>query len=274
VAKSTRILAIFTALVITGPALAAEYRPAFIKGEDLLFRIRWGTIVGGYSTLTVPDIEMKDGSPAYHIVSEARSTGFIDTFYTVRDKNEAWLDATAPRSLGYAKNLREGKYRVQEQVSFDQVNNRFRLEEHRLDKDRHEVKEGAIPPNVFDILSSFYYIRGVPLEVGSTVSIDVHSGEKTWPLLIHVKRKEKVKVKAGKFDCFVLEPVLREAGIFIHKGKKLEVWVTADERRMPVQMRCDIVIGAITAELVKVNHAEAGSPSVAQIDNKPIPANN
>ena len=65
-----------------------------------------------------------------------------------------------------------------------------------------------------------------------------------------MKRRDTVKVKAGKFDCFVLEPVMREPGIFIHKGKKLEIWVTADERRMPVLMRCDIVIGHISAELV------------------------
>jgi hypothetical protein len=231
--------------------LQAEYRPAFAQGEDLLFRIHWGAITGGYSTMSVPNIEMKDGSPAYHIVSEARSTGFVDTFYEVRDKNEAWLDVSEPRSLGYSKNLHEGKYRVQEDVHFDQAKNRFHLEERRLDKDAHETKEGSIPPNVFDILSSFYYVRGMPLEVGRTVSIDVHSGEKTWPLLVGVKRRETIKVKAGTFDCYVLEPIMREPGIFIHKGKKLEIWVTADERRMPVLMRCDIIIGHISAELVQ-----------------------
>ena len=147
---------------LLGAAAWAEYRPAFVQGENLLFRIRWGTITGGYSTLTVPDIETKDGSTAYHIVSEARSTGFIDTFYKVRDKNEAWMDTALPRSLGYAKKLREGKYRVEESVRFDQAANRFHLEEHRLDRNTRETKEGDIPPNVFDILSSFYYVRGVP----------------------------------------------------------------------------------------------------------------
>ena len=52
------------------------------------------------------------------------------------------------------------------------------------------------------------------------------------------------------------------------------MWVTTDERRMPVQMRCDIVIGAITAELVKVNHADASSPSVAKIDTNVTPTSN
>jgi hypothetical protein len=253
-------------LFLQCPFLHADYRPAFEKGEDLLFRIHWGAVTGGYSTLTVPDMEIKNGTPAYHIVSEARSTAFVDTFYKVRDKNEAWLDATEPRSLGYAKNLHEGKYSVEEKVNFDQAKNRFYLEEHRRDRNTREIKEGAIPPNVFDMLSSFYYMRSMPLEVGRTFSIDVHSGEKTWPLLIAVKRRETVNVKAGKFDCYVLEPVLREPGIFIHKGKKLEIWVTADDHRMPVLMRCDIIIGSISAELVRsipVQDKAGSSPKVA-----------
>jgi hypothetical protein len=241
-----------------------DMRPAFNPGEDLLFRIRWGAVVGGYSTLTVPEVQMKDGQLAYHIVSEARSTAFVDTFYKVRDKNEAWLDMNTPRSLGYAKQLREGKYRVEESVQFDQANNRYHLTEHRLDRQTRESKEGTIPPNVFDILSSFYYVRGMALEVGKTISIDVHSGDKTWPLLVTVLKKERIKVKAGKFDTYLLEPQLREAGLFMHKGKKLQVWVTADERHMPVQMRADIVIGSITAELVKAREGLAGPQVAAQ----------
>ena len=246
-------------------AFGGDYHVAFNPGEDLLFRIRWGAMVGGYSTLTVPEIQLKDGRPAYHIVSEARSTAFVDTFYKVRDKNEAWLDTNTPRSLGYAKQLHEGKYRVEESVRFDPATNRYYMEEHRLDKKKRQSKEGDIPANVFDILSSFYYVRGMTLVVGQTISVDVHNGDKTWPLLVAVKKMERVKVKAGKFECYLLEPQLRESGLFIQKGKKLQVWVTADERHMPVQMRCDIKLGSVTAELVKIRRADPASPSLARL---------
>jgi hypothetical protein len=236
----------------------AEYTPVFNVGEDLTFRIRYGALTGGYSTLSVPQITAKDGRTAYHIVSEAKSTAFVDTFYKVRDFNQAWLDTAEPRSLGYEKNLREGGYRVQEEVRFDHANGKYYLEKQRLDKNKHTEREGPIPPNVLDILSSFYVMRGQPLEVGKSFTIDVHSGSKTWPLLVHVKRQEKVKVKVGRFDTYVLEPVLREQGIFLTKGKKLEIWVTSDIRRMPVQMRAEIFIGSVTAELVKMN---LGTPS-------------
>src|SRR5882672_6724329 len=90
----------------------AEYQPPFGEGENLTFAIRWGVVTGGYATLGVPSIDLIDGQPAYHILSEARSTGMVDAFYKVRDKNEAWMDTAAPRTLRYSKKIQEGKYRV------------------------------------------------------------------------------------------------------------------------------------------------------------------
>ncbi len=143
-------------------------------------------------------------------------------------------------------------------VDLDQTARTFHRTEIRHDKnDAIEEKRGDIPSNVLDVLSSLYYIRSLPLEVGKSFTIDVHSGEKTWPLVVNVKKLEKVKVKAGKFMCYRVEPVLRERGIFISKGKKLEVWLTADARHMPVLMRSEIFIGHVSAELVKMTVPES-----------------
>jgi len=230
----------------------ADFHPAFQEGEDLTFQIRWGVITGGYATLSVPSIDQVGKDQAYHILSEARSIGMVDTFYKVRDKNEAWLDTAEPRSLRYSKKILEGKYSVDEVVELDQAKRTFHTTEIRHDKnDAKEEKRGEIPLNVLDVLSSLYYIRSQPLEVGKSFTIDVHSGDKTFPLLVSVIKREKIKVKAGKFVCYRVEPVLRERGIFISKGKKLEVWLTADARHMPVLMRSEIFIGHVSAELVR-----------------------
>ena len=239
--------------VIAAAGLArADYQAPFQEGEDLLFQVRWGVVTGGYATLSVPSIDQIDGKSAYHILSEARSTGMVETFYKVRDKNEAWLDTATPQSLRYSKKIHEGKYSVDEVVELNQTANTFHETEIRHDKnDAREDKKGVIPANVLDVLSSLYYVRSLPLEVGKSFTVDVHSGDKTFPLLVNVKKMEKVKVKAGKFLCYRVEPVLRERGIFISKGKKLEVWLTADARHMPVLMRSEIFIGHVSAELVK-----------------------
>lgn len=220
------------------------------EGEDLRFAIKWGVVTAGYSSLKVENIETINNRPTHHVVAEAQSTGFVSTMYKVKDRNETWIDLRSPETLRYARNIREGKYRLEEQVDLDPTNRRYSLRAYRADKKKHVNYEGDIPANVLDVLGSFYYVRTLPLEVGKTFTIDVHSGTKVYPLVVNVKKRQMVKVKAGKFDCFLLEPQLREPGIFISKGKKLEVFVTADDRKMPVLMRSEVFIGSVAAELV------------------------
>ncbi len=88
-------------VVMATVAARAEFQTAFQEGESLTFAVRWGVVTGGYATLGVPSIDLIGHDSAYHILSEAHSTGVVETFYKVRDKNEAWLDTASPRSLRY-----------------------------------------------------------------------------------------------------------------------------------------------------------------------------
>jgi hypothetical protein len=245
-------------------------RPAiqipFAGGENFKFVIRWGAVTGGYSTLTVQEPDSIAGKKALHLVSEAHSTGLVNKIYPVNDRNEAWLDTDGFSSLRYEKHIREGNYHVHEIVVLDQVLHKFFRNEWREGRAQPEWSEGAIPPNVLDIYGSLYYVRCLPLEVGKSFTMDVQSGEKVWPLVVQVKKRQTVKVKAGKFDCFLVEPILRQPGIFISKGKKMEVWLTADERHIPVLMRAEVFIGHVSAELVSMPGSSLSSRIAALIE--------
>jgi hypothetical protein len=220
------------------------------KAEELNFALRWGVITAGRATLSVRGIESAAGRPAYHLSSIARSTGFVNTFYKVEDHSDAWVDTASLTTVRYEKYVREGSYRIQENADFDQTCRRYFQRSIRFDKNNKvEDRAGKLPAYALDVFGSLYYMRTLPLEVGQTYTFDVLSGDKVWPLVVNVKRRETVKVTGGRFDCFVLEPILRQPGIFVAKGKKLEVWITADERRMPVRMRSEVVIGHVAAEI-------------------------
>ena len=135
----------FLAVLLLGVASMswADFHPAFQEGEDLTFQIRWGVITGGYATLSIPSIDRVGNEQAYHILSEARSTGMVDTFYRVRDKNEAWLDTSEPRSLRYSKKILEGKYSVDEVVELDQTARTFHETEIRHDKNDAKEEKAA-----------------------------------------------------------------------------------------------------------------------------------
>jgi hypothetical protein len=71
-------------------------------------------------------------------------------------------------------------------------------------------------------------------------------------LVVRVLRREKVKTKAGRFSCLVVEPGMREEGIFIQKGRKLQLWLTDDDRKVPVLMQVEVFFGHVTARLAKM----------------------
>ncbi len=228
-----------------------EPRAPFGPGEEFQYVVKWGVVVAGYSNLSIPEMLDVNSRSTYHIVSTARSGGVINAFYKVEDHNDVWLDQNALVTVRYEKRIREGKFQIEETSLLDQPRRRWKTRSYRLDKNTYEEKEGDLPANALDSFGSLYYVRTLPLKVGQTYIIDVHNSDKVYPLVVDVIKREKVKVPAGKFDCILVEPFLRGPGIFISKGKKLQVWLTDDERRIPVRMRSEVVIGHVSAELTQ-----------------------
>lgn len=246
-------VAITTAVIspaqLMGPALA--YSPAFLRlpvfPEKLTLSVSWGMLSVGEATLEVDRLVMFNGRPAYHLVSEARSNSFCDTFYQVRDLNESWLDARTLTSLGYSKKLREGHFFRDEWVLYDRDAGTFVAR--RTNRDgTFEVRTGTIPARVQDILSSVYYTRAQPLEDGGQVVVDVNTPD-NWPLVVKVIKRESVKVPAGRFQTVEVEPAMRREGLFIQKGKRLQLWLSDDPARRPVLMKVEVFFGHITAVL-------------------------
>jgi hypothetical protein len=46
----------------------------------------------------------------------------------------------------------------------------------------------------------------------------------------------------------VIQPLLKSEGIFARTGD-IVIWLTDDDRRIPVQMKSKVVVGSITATL-------------------------
>ncbi len=53
---------------------------------------------------------------------------------------------------------------------------------------------------------------------------------------------------SGTFECLVIEPYLKFEGLFKHQGQ-MHIWVTDDERKVPVLIKSKIVIGSIDVVL-------------------------
>lgn len=236
------------------PYLVSEL--PFEIGERLVFKLRYGFISAGQAEMKVLGLKTNGFGNYYHIQTTARSSRSFDWVYKVRDVVNSYMDAQNLYSIHFEKLLREGGYKADTFVDYVYQDSVARVKFLRY-KDGMKIRkkeeyEVRIPPTgVFDALSAFYYIRTLDLNGVDTVFVPTHEKRKVYNLPVIISGPEIVKVKAGKFRCWRLEPALLEEGIFKHEGK-INIWLTDDEFKIPIQMTTKVIVGHITAELIKI----------------------
>lgn len=217
------------------PAIAEPFRP----GESLRFSVQYGFIKAGSAWLEVPEVVDWNGRPSWRLVARAESNGFFDKVYKVRNRIESVWDQRERFSWRYFEDRHEGRYTANDTLSFDAPFGEVRYKDGRT---------YPVPFPVQDALSAFYYTRFQALPLGGSITFDYHASRKSLPLEVKVLGRQKIKTPAGRFNCIVIEPVLKAGGIFKNKGR-LVIWLTDDERRMPVLMRSKVLIGSISVVL-------------------------
>lgn len=207
----------------------------FARGEKINYVVKWGIIVAGRATLSV-EPQVWNGKNVYRIYSEANSSGLVGSLYPVKDRSESIVSQEDFSSLSFYKDVNEGKYHQQEQMTFDQVNGKVIYPDGAYD-----IAKGTV-----DVLASLYMVRMKSLEPGKEFTIKVCNNKKNYELMIRVIARETVTVPAGEFNTIVVEPLLKQEGIFMHKGR-LFVYLTDDQERIPVLLRSKIAVGSIIA---------------------------
>ena len=226
--------------------------PSAWKGEQLKSGLYYSFVKVGTAYIKNRGVVETDGRQAYVIQTSAFSASVIDKVFKVRDINLSWLDTKNLYSLGYSQSLREGKYRRDEWVTFDYDTNTYTGEVTK--KSGTRTFSGQLTHPVLDMLTSLYFVRGQTLQDGKDVVFDILNREEQYPLVVKVIKRETVKTPAGKFNCVVVEPQFRGEGIFVSKGKSLQVWLTDDERKLPVKMKTEVFIGSVSAELLEYKY--------------------
>ncbi len=211
---------------------------AFTIGEELSYNVSFGFLGAGNAVMRVQEITDWKGRPCYRITSDVKSNAFFSKFFKVDDHIESIVDVDGIFPWFYSKRIREGKYKADRSAKFDPHHGRA-----------FEGKDTLkVPPFTQDVVSIIYYARIQPLEVGEVFPIDNYADKKFFPLFIKVVKKEKIKVDAGKFECFYLEPSMRPEAKVEPKGKLL-LWLTTDARHIPIRIRSKIAAGSLDMEL-------------------------
>ncbi len=232
-----------------GTELPADVKAAptvFGVGEKMVFSIGYGPVTAGEGVLEIVGLTTYQGHTCYQLQSKANSNRFFSSIYKVRDKITSYMDVETLYSRYFHKRLREGDYKRTVEISF----NHQEEVANYADGQKFDIMTG-----IQDVLSAFYFVRNLDLGSGDTYSLLAHSSRKSYDLKVIVHGKEQVKVAAGTFDCYVVEPVLQGEGLFKHEGK-ITIYVTDDQYRVPVLIKTKVPVGSIDVELKEYSPGE------------------
>ena len=244
------LLLSFLVLITSTASLHADpSNVPFHPGEKLTFILKWEMIPAGEASLEVLPMEILNGVRSYHFVMTAKTNNFIDVFYKVRDRIDAYTNAKVTRSLFYKKKQREGSHKRDVTVNFN-----WKKKEAQYTNFGKKEKTISILPGTFDPLSAFYYTRFIDMKANTFLERPVTDGKKIVKGRAYIKKRETIKVQSGTYDTFLIEPEIKDLGGVFKKSKnaKIQVWVTADHKHIPVKIKSKVVVGSFIAELVSV----------------------
>lgn len=258
--KSRQVFASMAMVLIVGLSPGSTLRAGkktvpFLPGETLVFQAKWNFIPAGEAVLKVLPVETINGVQSYHFVMTARTYPFIDPFYRVRDRIDAYADLKMTHSMLY-KQLNEGKSKKNVVLSFD-------LEKQTVQYSKSGKKRAPISilPGTFDPLSVFYALRFEDLKENTIIEVPVTDGKKSTMGKATVIRRENIRLERGTYDAYLVEPDLKDIGGVFQKTKdaKLSIWVTADKRRIPLRLKSKVIVGSFVAELISADGLREGA---------------
>ena len=256
-------LAVFLATGIMVSASMGLFQPSelradssgsipFTPGERLRFSLRWTVVPAGEAILEVLPFKSIDGQKVYHFRLTAETNAFVDLFYKVRDRIDAFASIDMTRAVRYHHKQHEGDNRKDVEVQFDWQRELALFNDGRTDR------EIEIKPGTFDPLSVFYYSRMADFKADGLIRCPVSDGKKCVDGQARIVKKETIKVISGEYETFLIEPDLKHVGGVFEKSKdaKIRLWITADDRHLPVKIASKVAIGSFVGELMAIEKVD------------------
>ncbi len=233
------ILAVFT----SGFGQTAQPRPTpFAVGEELVYDAKASKIISGIPIAELKFVLQKaPDSENFLIKTEAASRGtLLKIFrYSFLQQYESIID---PANFSIIKTTKHDvqKERVRDSVAeFDYPQKSVVFTETNPKEPNRAPRRIAsdLPGPVYDIVSGIYSLRLRTFSVGKSFDMALSDSGLVFEIPIRVAAREQIKTPIGKLWCYRLEPAVFGPDRFIEQKGSLTIWVTDDDRRLPVRAR-------------------------------------
>jgi hypothetical protein len=108
-----------------------------------------------------------------------------------------------------------------------------------------------------DVLTVIYYMRTQKLEVGKSFNVPVTDAGKVFRLEVTAKEEKEIDTTIGRVKTIRVEPALFGDTALVRARGQLSIWITNDERHLPVKAQLKIDLGTFDIKLKRVTYPPA-----------------
>jgi hypothetical protein len=246
----------------SGEAAPAPSLP-FPAVEHLVYTVEWDppwylfflpTMEAGEAELRLEKESSCDDKKAVKIVFKACSSGMLSKMAGIKIDDEFVFFAEPETlcSLKVSKKISEGKRK--RQIDVEYLRDAHQLHIREIDESvlppkikRDETKDN-IPPCVLDPLSAVYLLRMSPLRAAHVRTFVIGYDDRIKEVESSVEKQESIKTPAGKFAAWNIRTTALMGGLF-KEGGQFRIWLSADDRKIPVQFEVRVKLGKVLGKL-------------------------
>jgi hypothetical protein len=229
----------------------------FEVGETATYSVQWLTgpldLQAGTIVLTVVppgsgDAALDGARPSWVFEAAAETAPWVSRFFEANDRFRTSADSHfAP--LVHQRFLREGRRVVDRAFVYDHD------ARHVRSADSVEAARDAtamtlpLAAHARDSLTALWYVRTLPLSPGLRFEMPINEAGRNQKATITVAPLETVVVRGQSLQAFPVRPQLT-ARVQRRQGIEATIWISADQRRLPLQADVSAGFGRVRLKLV------------------------
>jgi len=216
--------------------------------ETFYYDVEWRLITAGRAKVEY----VRRPNADWQVNLRLESAGMVSTLYKVEDDYFGYLSPSLCAE-SVQQNSHEGSRLRETRIAFDASARRATyVERDRIKNAILQQRAIEIPSCVHDVMGGILFLRTLNLEPGKSTMVPMSDGKKSVMAKVEAQAREDVKTPEGTFHTVRYEAYLFN-DVLYRRSAHLNIWLTDDRRRLPVQIRVrmQFTIGTITFQLRK-----------------------
>ncbi|MCL2011959.1 MAG: DUF3108 domain-containing protein [Cystobacterineae bacterium] len=233
-------------LCLAMQAWATQSTP-FAPGETSSYEVSYFGIPMGEAQIKVGAALQQAEQRVWPVIFIGRTKPFQP--YQINDKLVTYWNPETKKSTGIDLFIDENKKRRREKIKLNHQSNTAFVTRQKEGESPNSTRY-TINPETTEVAAAALFLRHQALHKGQTFELPIFTGRKNFNLKIRVAQKQQLQTRLGTMEAVLILARPEFDGSLAPK-RDIRIFVSADERHIPLLIEADLVLGKLVVEIVR-----------------------